>query len=80
MFWLARIVSGDGLPQKLSKYLLQVDCGASMLAAVGGRDVERLPSASTCSNMLKLPNYRRADTLREKLLVAINARAGFELS
>lgn len=59
---------------------MQVDCSASLLAAVGGKDVERLPSASTCSNMLKLPNYRRANTLREKLLMAINARAGFDLS
>lgn len=38
--------------------LFQVDCDASVLAAVGGRDVDRLPSASTCYNMLKLPNYR----------------------
>ena len=45
-----------------------------------GKDVTRLPSASTCSNMLKLPNYRRASTMREKLLYAINANAGFELS
>ena len=26
----------------------KVDCGASLLAAVGGKDVDRLPSASTC--------------------------------
>lgn len=58
----------------------QVDCGASLLAAVGGRDVDRLPTASTCSNTLKLPNYRRAATLREKLLYATRAGAGFELS
>ncbi len=32
---------------------LQVDCGASLLAAVGGKDVDRLPTASTCSNTLK---------------------------
>jgi hypothetical protein len=60
--------------------LYQVDSPASVLAAVGGKDVERLPSASTCYNMLKLPNYRRASTLREKLLYAIGSGAGFELS
>ena len=36
----------------------QVECEASLLASLGGKDVERLPSASTCYNMLKLPNYR----------------------
>jgi hypothetical protein len=60
--------------------LPQVDCGASLLAPVGGRDVDRLPTASTCSNTLKLPNFRRTATLREKLLYAIKAGAGFELS
>lgn len=59
---------------------LQVPCEASLLAMVGGRDVDRLPSASTCYNMLKLPNYRRASTLQEKLLYAISSNAGFELS
>jgi len=59
---------------------VQVDSGAPLLAALGGKDVSRLPSASTCSNMLKLPNYRRASTMREKLLYAITANAGFELS
>ncbi|KAL4858841.1 E3 ubiquitin-protein ligase UPL7 [Chlorella vulgaris] len=58
----------------------KVDCGASLLASVGGKDVDRLPTASTCSNLLKLPNFRRTATLREKLLYAIKAGAGFELS
>ena len=58
----------------------QVPCDASPFATVGARDVDRLPTASTCFNLLKLPNYRRADTLRQKLLYAISANAGFELS
>ena len=33
-----------------------------MLAMLGGKDVDRLPSASTCYNMLKLPNYRCANS------------------
>ena len=60
--------------------LAQVPCEASLLAVVGGKDVDRLPSASTCYNMLKLPNYRRASTLKEKLLYAVTSNAGFELS
>ncbi|EGE85603.1 hypothetical protein RJZ56_006866 [Blastomyces dermatitidis] len=43
-------------------------------------DEERLPSTSTCANLLKLPRYTRRDTLREKLMYAINAGAGFDLS
>jgi ubiquitin-protein ligase E3 B len=60
----------------------KVDCPSSgtFLAMLGGRDVERLPSASTCFNTLKLPNYRLAATLREKLLQAISSGSGFDLS
>ncbi|EFR00064.1 ubiquitin-protein ligase E3C [Nannizzia gypsea CBS 118893] len=43
-------------------------------------DEERLPSASTCANLLKLPRYTNADTLREKLMYAVNSGAGFDLS
>eukprot|EP00198_Chlamydomonas_reinhardtii_P008168 XP_001697505.1 ubiquitin-protein ligase [Chlamydomonas reinhardtii] len=60
--------------------LHKVDCDAGLFAAIGGRDVDRLPSASTCYNMLKLPNYRRAATLKAKLLYSITSGAGFELS
>lgn len=41
---------------------------------------ERLPSAATCMNLLKLPAYSSPESLREKLLYAITAGAGFELS
>lgn len=41
---------------------------------------DRLPTASTCMNLLKLPEYRDQQTLREKLLYAITSGAGFELS
>ncbi|KAF9885785.1 hypothetical protein FE257_012367 [Aspergillus nanangensis] len=43
-------------------------------------DQERLPSTSTCVNLLKLPRYTNAETLREKLLYAVNSGAGFDLS
>ncbi|PYH93885.1 IQ and HECT domain protein [Aspergillus ellipticus CBS 707.79] len=43
-------------------------------------DQERLPSTSTCVNLLKLPRYTNASTLREKLLYAVNSGAGFDLS
>ena len=46
----------------------------------GGDEPERLPTSSTCVNLLKLPNYRNKQLLKEKLLYAINAEAGFDLT
>lgn len=45
-----------------------------------GDDQERLPSTSTCVNLLKLPRYATAETLRSKLLYAVSSGAGFDLS
>jgi ubiquitin-protein ligase E3 C len=45
-----------------------------------GRDEDRLPSTSTCVNLLKLPIYTKESTLREKLLYAVTSGAGFDLS
>ncbi|KAF5134444.1 putative E3 ubiquitin protein ligase [Metarhizium anisopliae] len=46
----------------------------------GGTDEERLPSTSTCVNLLKLPIYTSEEALREKLLYAVTSGAGFDLS
>jgi len=40
----------------------------------------RLPSASTCMNLLKLPEYGDFETTKSKLLMAIEASTGFGLS
>lgn len=45
-----------------------------------GQSKDRLPSASTCFNLLKLPNYSKKSILKEKLKYAIQANCGFELS
>lgn len=42
--------------------------------------MDRLPTSSTCMNLLKLPEFPDEKILREKLLYAIQAGAGFELS
>ncbi|CAB3994760.1 Ubiquitin- ligase E3B [Paramuricea clavata] len=49
---------------------------------IGRRKVSasRLPTSSTCFNLLKLPNYARKEILREKLRYAIQSHSGFELS
>lgn len=45
-----------------------------------GRELDRLPTASTCVNLLKLPDYQDKELIRSKLLYAINMGAGFDLS
>ena len=45
-----------------------------------GADQTRLPSTSTCVNLLKLPVYRNENVLKERLLYSVNAGAGFNLS
>jgi len=47
---------------------------------LGGTDTSRLPTSSTCFNLLKLPNYSKKSSLREKLRYAIKSNSGFELS
>jgi len=43
-------------------------------------DDDRLPTASTCFNVLKLPAYSSKARMREKLLLSIRSGAGFDLS
>ncbi|KAG0694768.1 HECT-domain-containing protein [Suillus ampliporus] len=45
-----------------------------------GSDEHRLPTSSTCVNLLKLPRYTSEKVLHDKLLQAISSGAGFDLS
>lgn len=40
---------------------------------------ENLPTASTCMNLLKLPDYKNKEKLRSKLVYAITSNSGFEM-
>lgn len=40
----------------------------------------RLPTASTCMNLLKLPQYKSLDVMRDKIRYALQSNAGFDLS
>lgn len=44
------------------------------------RDDDKLPTSSTCFNVLKLPTYSKEKVLREKLLTSIQSGSGFELT
>lgn len=45
-----------------------------------GRSTDRLPTASTCVNLLKLPDYQNKELIRSKLLYVINTESTFDLS
>ncbi|XP_020590733.1 E3 ubiquitin-protein ligase UPL6 [Phalaenopsis equestris] len=47
---------------------------------VAEEDLDRLPTTATCMNLLKLPPYKSIEQMRNKLIYAINADAGFDLS
>ncbi|WOL16420.1 E3 ubiquitin-protein ligase [Canna indica] len=47
---------------------------------VAEEDLDRLPTSATCMNLLKLPPYRSIEQMRTKLIYAISADAGFDLS
>ncbi len=52
----------------------------TMLNIGTNKETLRLPTSSTCFNLLKLPNYSKKSTLKEKLKYAITSNSGFELS
>jgi len=70
-------LQGFGAMQPPFKIQL-VECGVSKWEFWS--DADRLPSASTCFNLLKLPNYNKKSTLREKLKLAMESGASFGLS
>lgn len=44
------------------------------------RDSDKLPTASTCFNILKLPTYSSEKVLKQRLVYSIESGTGFELS
>ncbi|GIL88261.1 hypothetical protein Vretimale_14138 [Volvox reticuliferus] len=62
------------------KYLEPKLCIQMSGAMLDPTATQRLPTASTCINLLKLPPYRTLMAMREKLLYAITSGAGFDLS
>ena len=89
MFWEVIQTLSDEDCRKLLKYVTSTPRGPLLgfkqlnpqfSIRDSGSDQTRLPSTSTCVNLLKLPIYKDANVLRDKLLYAINAGAGFNLS
>ncbi|XP_075245479.1 ubiquitin-protein ligase E3C-like [Convolutriloba macropyga] len=45
-----------------------------------GPSEDRLPTASVCMNVLKLPIFPSKEVLEQKLIMAVDSKSGFELS
>ena len=89
LFWDVIQEISDGDRRKFLKYVTSTPraplLGFSQLRPPfsirdSGSDQQRLPSTSTCVNLLKLPIYKKKEVLRDKLLYAITSGAGFDLS
>uniref|UniRef100_A0A3B4B1D1 HECT-type E3 ubiquitin transferase n=1 Tax=Periophthalmus magnuspinnatus TaxID=409849 RepID=A0A3B4B1D1_9GOBI len=80
IIWLWDILSSDFNAEERAMFLKFVtSCSRPPLLGFkepGGR----LPTSSTCFNLLKLPNYSKKSILRDKLRYAISMNTGFELS
>lgn len=86
-FW--RVV--DKFDENQKRKLLKFATSCSLPPLLGFKDLipqftiapseeTRLPTASTCMNLLKLPDCEDESTIRDKLLYAIESNSGFELS
>ncbi|KAL7220882.1 hypothetical protein ACSBR2_013714 [Camellia fascicularis] len=62
------------------KYLEPLFCIQRAGGDASEETLDRLPTSATCMNLLKLPPYRSKEQLEQKLVYAINADAGFDLS
>ncbi|XP_019096388.1 PREDICTED: E3 ubiquitin-protein ligase UPL6-like [Camelina sativa] len=62
------------------KYLEPAFCIQRAAGSASNESVDRLPTAATCMNLLKLPPYQSKELLETKLMYAISAEAGFDLS
>ncbi|XP_058212296.1 E3 ubiquitin-protein ligase UPL6 isoform X3 [Rhododendron vialii] len=62
------------------KFLEPLFCIQRAAGNASEEALDRLPTSATCMNLLKLPPYRSKEQLEQKLLYAINADAGFDLS
>ncbi|KAF2586654.1 hypothetical protein F2Q70_00037086 [Brassica cretica] len=62
------------------KYLEPAFCMQRAGGSVSNEAVDRLPTSATCMNLLKLPPYQSKEQLETKLMYAISAQAGFDLS
>ena len=89
MFWLVMHELSDAERRQVLKYVTSTPRGPLLGFRMlnprfpirdSGSDQARLPSTSTCVNLLKLPIYGSKAVLKQKLMYAVNSGAGFDLS
>uniref|UniRef100_F1KU20 HECT-type E3 ubiquitin transferase n=1 Tax=Ascaris suum TaxID=6253 RepID=F1KU20_ASCSU len=72
---LLKFITGCSRPPLIGFKALTPPMGIQLV-----HEPDKLPTAATCMNLLKLPVYVDTETLKRKLMLAINSAAGFELS
>jgi ubiquitin-protein ligase E3 C len=89
LFWKTMIEMSDGERRAVLKFVTSTPRAPLLGFGTlnprfsirdGGNDQQRLPSTSTCVNLLKLPMYKEENLLKEKLLYSVFSGAGFDLS
>ncbi|CAE7240841.1 UPL7 [Symbiodinium pilosum] len=89
--WLWKLLQEDLEPEDMGRFLMFcTSCSRAPLLGFQNLnpkfcvhrvpDSERLPTSATCANLLKLPDYVSYESLKSKVLQAIRAEAGFDLS
>lgn len=89
--WLWQLLQGHLEPEDMGRFLMfATSCSRAPLLGFKNLhpkfcihrvpDSVRLPTASTCANLLKLPDYTSFEVLKDKVIQAIRAEAGFDLS
>lgn len=56
------------------------ELGPQFCLAKDGEAQDRLPTAATCMNMLRLPAYQSCAILKERLYYAIQSNSGFYMA
>ena len=79
-FWLLFVPSLKSVIKYHSRIFLFICVSGLRGQRVDCSDDSRLPTASTCFNVLKLPTYTSQGVLKEKLMLAIRGAGGFHIS
>jgi len=91
VIWLWQLLQHHLEPEDMGKFLMFItSCSRAPLLGFKNLypkfcihrvpDSTRLPTSATCANLFKLPDYTGFEVLKSKVLQAIRAEAGFDLS
>ena len=88
-FWEVMAEFSENDKRKLLKFITSCsrppllgfkDLYPALCIQMAGKEPDRLPTSSTCMNLLKLPEVYDKTLMKKKLMYSINSGSGFELS